>query len=118
MKNQISYIETEKRRYPICFNLNVMEEIQEEYGSMSKWGDIVENKEGGEPMMKDLKKGLMAMINEAIDMQNEDREEKAEFVTSKQVGRIIGEVGFNKITSIIKDVSVNATKTGESEKNT
>ena len=34
MKNTICYIETEKGTYPMVFNLNVMEEIQDKYGSM------------------------------------------------------------------------------------
>ena len=47
MKDVIKHIETEKRTYPIVFNLNVMEEIQEHYGSMSAWGDLVAD--GEEP---------------------------------------------------------------------
>ena len=68
MKNTIVHIETEKKRYPLVFNLNVMEEIQEKYGSLDKWGELT--KGGGEPNIKDLKAGIKIMLNEAIDMEN------------------------------------------------
>lgn len=120
MKDKIAVIETKNRKYPICFNLNVMEEIQEKYGTITAWGDLVSNKEGGEPKIKELKDGLLMMINEAIDLQNETRaegEEKQELVSSKQVGRIITEVGFAKTTQIIMDLSKKSTDTGENSKN-
>ncbi len=115
MQNKLAYIETEKRRYPIVFNLNVMEEIQERYGSMSAWGKIVENSEGGEPKIKDLKNGLMYMINEGIDIENEEKGENSPMVTAKQVGRVIGEIGFEAITDIIKNLTIASTKTEDNE---
>lgn len=115
MQNKLTYIETEKRKYPIVFNLNVMEEIQEKYGSMSNWGGIVENAEGGEPKIKDLKIGLMFMINEAIDIENEENGTNEPTVNAKQVGRVIGEVGFAEITNIIKNLTIASTKTEDNE---
>ena len=115
MENKLTYIKTEKRNYPIVFNINVMEVIQEIYGSVSAWGAIVENAEGGEPKIKDLKAGLMAMINEGIDIENELTGENKAMVTSKQVGRIISEVGFEEITNVIKNLTVVSTKTGDDE---
>ena len=54
MKDEIIYLDEEKK-YPLIFNLNVMEIIQKEYGSLKKWqesiffdkedGDKEENKE-------------------------------------------------------------------------
>lgn len=115
MNNRLSYIETRDRRYPIVFNINVMEEIQEAYGSLGAWGAIVENANGGEPKIKDLKIGLMLMINEAIDIENEEKGEKAPMVTSKQVGRLIGEVGFGAITDVIQNLTIASTNTGDNE---
>ena len=117
MTDKLGVIETAKRKYPICFNLNVMEEIQDKYGSMSKWGEIVTNNDGGEPKIKELKEGLMAMINEAIEMQNEDNNTNDPIVTAKQVGRIITEVGFNKIIEIIMSTSKESTETPNDGKN-
>lgn len=115
MKNKLSYIETGDKKYPVVFNINVMEEIQEAYGSISKWGAIVENSEGGEPKVKDLKVGLMFMINEAIDIENEEKGENKPMLTLKQVGRLISDVGFETITNVIKNISVASTNTGDNE---
>lgn len=111
---KLAYIETTKRRYPIVFNINVMEEIQEAYGSMSAWGDMVES-ENGEPKVKDLKIGLMMMINEGIDIENEEQGKNEPFVTAKQVGRLISEVGFVEIIRKIQEVTINSTDAGEND---
>lgn len=115
MNNKLSYINTADNKYPIVFNINVMEEIQEAYGSISAWGAIVENVNGGEPKVKDLKIGLMLMINEAIDIENEENGENRPFVNAKQVGRLIGEVGFEEITKTIQNLTIASTNTGDNE---
>ena len=115
MQNKITYIESNDKKYPIVFNINVMEEIQEAYGSLSAWGSIVENEGGGEPKIKDLKIGLMMMINEAIDIENEEKGTKTPMLTAKQVGRLIGEVGFAAITNVIQNLTVASTHTGDNE---
>ena len=115
MQNNIKYIGTDEKKYPIVFNLNVMESIQEAYGSLNTWGEIVENKDGGEPKIKHLKAGLMMMINEAIDMENERTGERTPLLTHKQVGRLIGDVGFAEVTATIKNLTVSSTNTGDNE---
>ena len=115
MQNNLTYIENNGRKYPIVFNINVMEEIQEAYGSVGTWGAIVENAEGGEPRVKELKIGLMMMINEGIDIENEMTGNNVPMVTAKQVGRLIGDVGFGAITEVIKNLTIASTKTGDNE---
>ena len=115
MQNKLTYIEAKDRRYPIVFNINVMEEIQEAYGSISAWGGIVENAGGGEPKIKDLKIGLMMMINEGIDIENEETGGNAPMVDAKQVGRLITEVGFEAITKKIQELTIASTNTGDNE---
>ena len=115
MQNKLTYIETDNRKYPIVFNINVMEAIQEAYGTISAWGSIVENTEGGEPKIKDLKIGLMMMINEGIDIENEITGGNVPMVNTKQVGRIISEKGFAEITNVIKNLTVASTHTGDNE---
>lgn len=119
MKDRIGYIETKKRTYPICFNLNVLEEIQDTYGSLSNWGNVVESKEKDNMNIKDLKKGLMIMINEAIDMENDNLpvEERKDLVNEKQVGRIISEVGFEETGKIITDLAKKSNENDDSSKN-
>lgn len=111
MLNKLEHI----GKYPVTFNINVMEEIQEKYGSIGAWGAIVENAENGEPKVKDLKIGLMAMINEGIDIENETNSTNNPFVNAKQVGRIISEMGFEAITRVIKNLTIASTQTGDNE---
>lgn len=115
MKDTIAYIKTEKRTYPIVFNLNVMEEIQEQYGSLDAWGEKTQGE--GEPKIKDLKAGVMAMINEAIDIENENNGTNESAVTDKQVGRIMTEVGITEIVSAIQNLTVQSTATEGEGKN-
>lgn len=115
MQNKLTYIEAKEKRYPIVFNINVMEEIQEAYGSLSAWGSVVENTNGGEPKIKDLKIGLMMMINEAIDIENEEKCGNTPMLNAKQVGRLITEVGFDVITKKIQELTVASTNTGDNE---
>lgn len=115
MKNAIVYIETKERKYPIVFNLNVMEEIQEQYGSLSAWGEITQG--DNEPKVKDLKAGIMAMINEAIDIENENNGTSVPMLTAKQVGRIMTDAGIDVIVRKIQEITVASTRSDEEPKN-
>ena len=113
MKNARVYIETEKKKIPLVFNLNVIEEIQEKYGTLEKWGEVTAG--GGEPKVKDLKAGIMTMINEAIDIENEENSTDEKPLSEKQVGRILSEVGLQKVIEKIQEITVASTPTGENE---
>ena len=113
MKNARVYIETEKKKIPLVFNLNVMEEIQEKYGTLEKWGEITTG--DGEPKVKDLKAGIMAMMNEAIDIENEENGTNETPLTEKQVGRIMTEVGIKAIVEKIQEITIASTKSGDNE---
>ncbi len=115
MKEKLAYIDAGNKKYPICFNLNVMEEIQNAYGTVGDWADIVEKSNTGEPKVSDLKVGLREMINEAIDIQNESSDIKQEFVSLKQVGRIITDAGITNVLSAIKNLSISSTEDKEEE---
>ena len=104
MKNTIVYLETEKRNYPIVFNLNVMEAIQDQYGTLDRWGELTQG--DGEPKVKDLKNGILAMINEGIEIENEDNGTNNPLLTAKQIGRIMTEVGIATIVDKIKEITV------------
>lgn len=108
MKNTVVYIETEKKKYPLVFNLNVMEEIQEKYGSLDNWGELTKGNE--EPKIKELKTGIMFMINEAIDIENENNGTNEPMLNEKQVGRLMGEVGLDAIVKKIQEITIASTK--------
>jgi hypothetical protein len=113
MKNTVVYIETEKKKYPLVLNLNVMEEIQEHYGSLAKWGELTQG--DGEPKVKDLKIGVMAMLNEGIDIMNEENGTNETPLNEKQVGRIMTEVTIQGIVQKIQEVTIASSKSGEED---
>lgn len=105
MLNKINYLETEAERYPLVFTLNVMEAIQEKYGTIEAWSSLIQRE--GEPDIKALKFFMTEAINEGIEIESEKTGEKRKPITGKQVGRILTEVGIsdtaNKIMSTITD---------------
>ena len=105
MLNKINYLETATDRYPLVFTLNVMEAIQEKFGTIEVWSSLIQRK--GEPDIKALKFFMTEAINEGIEIENEKTGEKRKSLTAKQVGRILSEVGIsdtaNKIMSTIAD---------------
>lgn len=113
MKNTVVYIETEKRKYPLVFNLNVMEKIQDNYGSLKEWGELTTG--SGEPKIKELKAGILLMINEAIDIENENNGTNEPMLDEKHIGRIMSEVGIGVLVNKIKEITIASTK---SEDNT
>ncbi len=113
MIDRLIYVETEKEKYPMIFNFNVLEAIQEEYGSFIKWDELIENDQ--EPNFKALKFGLREAINEGIDMENEGLEIKRPLVTDKQVGRILTEIGFRNAAGVIKTAVVAGSNGGDQE---
>ena len=98
--------------YPIIFNLNVMEIIQEEYETVEAWGDLTDAKKG-EINAKALKFGITAMLNEGVDEWNDEHEEKREFFTEKQVGRIISELGAQNVAQTMNKTVIDSTKSDE-----
>ncbi len=116
MQEKIKHINANGIEYPIVFNLNVMEIIQEEYGSLEKWGELTDGKEK-EIDVKALKFGITEMINEGIDIENEGLEVKREFLSKKQVGRIITDVGVEKLAKDVQNTVIDSTKTDDEPKN-
>ena len=112
-KSQITYKGVD---YALVFNLNVMEQIQEAYGSVSEWGEMIENT--AEPNAKAVKFGITCMINEGIEIYNEEHEDDEDFkerklMTENKVGRIITEVGLLETTEALKKSVVDSTKSDE-----
>ena len=110
-KVEKSFIDYKGEKYELVFNLNVMEEIQEKYGSVEEWGELVEAET--EPKAKDIKYGFTVMINEGIDIYNEEHDEKREFLTPKQVGRIVSDIGLLEAAKTLNKTVVKSTKSDE-----
>ncbi len=115
MIDKINYLETKTEKYPIAFTLNVMEALQEKYGNLNKWANLTQESE--EPDIKALKFFMTEAINEGIEIENEKHREKRKLLTSKQVGRILTEVGFSNLTEKIEAVVSESVQTGDTSKN-
>lgn len=109
IKGELQY---KDKKISIVFNLNVMERIQEEYGTLEKWGDLTDGT-SGEPNAKAIIFGFCEMINEGIDIENEENGTDQKPYTLKQVGRIITEVGLANATNVLNDTVVKSTESAE-----
>jgi hypothetical protein len=117
MINTIKHFKNGNIEYPLAFTMNVIEKIQDKYGSYEKWGDMTDGKDR-EPNIGALKFGITEMINEGIDIENENLENKREFLTPKQVGRLITEIGIAQMTNKVQETVIESTKDkDEEEKN-
>lgn len=112
MKDVNGKIQYKDREYRLVFNLNVMEEIQAEYGSIDKWGELTDGK-SGEPNAKAVIFGFAAMLNEGLDIENEENGTEYKPFTLKQVGRIITEVGMQKTMDALTETVIDSTQSTE-----
>lgn len=125
MKEVSQKIKYKDKEYKMVFNLNVMQEIQEEYGSLQKWGELTDGnprevKNGkkteivrDEPNIKALIFGLAAMINEGIEIDNEENKTSDPALSLKAVGRILTDVGIENVTDDMNNLVIDSTKVDE-----
>ena len=99
MIDKITYLETDSEKFPLAFTLNVMEALQDEYGTLSEWSELIRNQK--EPNIKALKFFITEAINEGIDIENEKSSEKRVSITSSKAGRIITEIGLKRVANTI-----------------
>lgn len=115
MIDKITYLEIDSEKFPLAFTLNVMEALQDEYETLSQWSELIRNQK--EPNIKALKFFITEAINEGIDIENEKSDEKRTSITSAKAGRIITEIGFQKVAKTINKMVSESVKTKENSKN-
>ena len=98
--------------YRLVFNLNVMEAIQDKYGTIENWGKLTDG-EGGEPNAKAVIFGFREMINEGIDIMNEETGNDVKPLTLKQTGRLITEIGIAEATKKLNKTVIDSTQSAE-----
>jgi hypothetical protein len=140
MKDFNGEIQYKGNTYKLVFNLNVMETIQQEYGTLDAWGALTDgtayaqkayeqehgsldgwdklkekdkSKYQGEPDAKAVIFGFTEMINEGIDIANEENSTDVKPLTLKQVGRLISEIGLANATNTLNETVVASTKSEE-----
>lgn len=107
MKSKLQEIEHQGKTYKLAFDLNVMEAIQDEYGSIEAWGKLVEP-EDGEPNIKALVFGATHMINEGIEISNDEDGTDEKPLTHRKVARILTEVGLESVTDKVQQTVVDS----------
>lgn len=112
MKDFNGEIQYKDKNYKLVFNLNVMESIQDEYGTIDKWAELTDGA-SGEPNAKAVIFGFREMLNEGIDIANEENGTDDKPLSLKQVGRLITEVGLLQATSALNETVINSTKSEE-----
>lgn len=112
MKDINGKLQYKGKEYRLVFNLNVMETIQEEYGTIASWGEITGGSDN-EPNAKAVLFGLREMINEGIEINNEETGSNDPPMTHKQVGRMLTEIGLMEAMQTLRDTVTNSTKSEE-----
>lgn len=115
MKDFYSEFELNGKKYILCFDLNVMEAIQAEYGTIEKWSNLTNGGENGEADASAILFGFTEMLNEGIDIMNEQNGTNEKPLTKKQVGRILTQFGMQNVAEKLAETVSKAGK--EEEKN-
>ena len=112
MKDYYGKIQYRGNEYILVFNLNVMELLQNEYQTVEKWAELTDGA-NGEVNAKAVIFGFTAMLNEGIDIENDENGTNKPFLTLKQVGRMITEIGLKEATQQLNDTVVQSTQSAE-----
>lgn len=115
MKENVEKIVYKEKEYKVVFNLNVMEAIQDEYGTLDKWTDLTSGV-NQEVNIKALKLGFTQMLNEALSIEAEEKGEEYKPLTTAFVGRMLTDIGLEEMTRKLQKTIIESTKTDE-EKN-
>ena len=114
MKEISKEFEYKGKTYNLVFNLNVMEVIQDKYGTLENWGKLTDGTENdGEPNAKAVIFGITAMLNEGIDIENEENGTEEKMLTNKQVGRMITEIGLKSSAQLMNGAVIDSTQSAE-----
>lgn len=118
--NDLKFLELpDGKKYPMCLSINVMAELQKKYGSFEETMELIDSSKQNEINYAVLIDFYYYSINEGIDIYNENKneQEKMNFVSERQAGRIISELGFAKSKETAKSTVI-STDTSTSIKST
>ena len=112
MKDNEGKITYKDKEYRVVFNLNVMEELQEKYGTVDKWIELTSGVDQ-EADVKALKFGYTAMLNEGLEIDAEEKGVEFKPITLKFVGRMLTDIGLDNMRKVLQDTVIESTKTDE-----
>jgi len=112
MKDNAGTVTYKGKEYKLVFNLNVMENIQEEFGTIEKWTELTSGiKE--EANAKAIKFGFTEMINEGLSIEAEENNTEFKPITKNFVGRMLTEIGLENMTKKLQETVIESTQTDE-----
>lgn len=115
MKEIMETLEYRGVEYPLVMNINVLQELQNKYGSFEAWAHKV-LLGNGETDLGALTFGTMAMINEGIDIYNEEHPDSPLTpLTQKQTGRMLTAVGLEDATEKVLNLVTESNKSAEKQ---
>ena len=118
IKEMSEIFQYKDKEYLLVFNLNVLQAVQEEYGSYDKWQALVYPEKKEECNIKALLYAFKEMINEGIDIKNEDENANIPYFTEKQVGRMLTALGLEKLQEkLLKTVTKSVESKNKEAKN-
>lgn len=105
-------IKVNDKEYTLVANINVVEKIQKEFGSVTVWCQKIFSEEIDAHAAKF---GALCLINEAIDIKNENEHANIKHITDREVGILLTEYGIGKFVDVIIDAVIPDNE--ENEKN-
>ena len=112
MKDNAGTVTYKEKEYKVVFNLNVMEAIQEEYGTLDKWTELTSGA-NQEVNVKALKFGYTQMLNEALSIEADEKGEEYKPLSSAFVGRMLTDIGLDTMTKTLQNTVIESTQTDE-----
>lgn len=112
MKDNAGKITYKNKEYKIVFNLNVMEAIQEEFGTLDKWTELTSGTTQ-EVSVKALKFGYTEMLNEGLSIEAEENGTEFVPLTPAFVGRMLTDIGLDNMTKALQETVIESTQTDE-----
>ena len=110
---QIDYFD---RKYPVTLDLNVTQAIQKKYGSLDRWGEIMDAEE---TPIEDVVWLYHEMINEGIEIENDLKGEDRSPIDFKTAARIISFMGEeesgNTLQELLEEGVIDEEEEGKNE---
>lgn len=110
-KETVKEIDVDGKKYYLAFNMNSMADIEAKYGTIGKWGGLVDSSRPEKVSLTALRYGLMCMLNEGIDIMNEKNGTNEPFLTERQAGRIVFSMTTQKAAEQMNELIVESVKT-------
>lgn len=113
MLGKLEYIIIGGKEYPLAFSFNVMEQVQDTYGTMDAWTKTLQAEQGKEIKMKDLIWTFQQFVNEGIEIENEEKNINNPLLSHKQTGRLITNADMKELVSVMKEMTIKSVKSDD-----